>query len=188
MRATSETWQIAGRAVRVTHLDKLYWPEDGVTKGDMLRYYLHVAPMMLPYLLNRPVTLRIFHNGIHGPSFYRRDRPAHAPAWLRSVGYQPETTQETIQLPLIDDAAGLVWLANQGSIEFHVWISRLPDLTQPDQVLFDLDPGDQAKFADVLRAALYVREALERLGLQAYAKTSGGRGLHICLPHLPALS
>jgi bifunctional non-homologous end joining protein LigD len=170
------------RSVSVTSLDKTFWPEDGLTKGDMLGYYREVAPVMLPYLKDRPVTLRVFPDGIQGSSYYRRDLPDNAPAWLRSVDYRPETSEEVIQLPIIDDTAGLVWLANQGSVEFHPWASRLPDLAQPDQVIFDLDPGDEAGFADVLQAAVHLREALERLGLQSYAKTSGGRGLHVYLP------
>jgi bifunctional non-homologous end joining protein LigD len=137
---------------------------------------------MLHHLKDRPVTLRIFPEGIHGFSYYRRDLPETAPAWLRSADYQPETVGHVIQLPLIDDAAGLLWLANQGSIEMHTWASRTPDLSQPDQVVFDLDPGDEASFADVLRAALRLCEALERFGLQSYPKTSGGRGLHVYLP------
>jgi bifunctional non-homologous end joining protein LigD len=185
MNAPSKTWQVAGRSVPVSHLDKPFWPEDGLTKGDMLRYYLSVASVILPYFKDRPVTLRIFPDGIHGFSYYRRDLPDNAPAWLCSVDYQPETSKSVIQLPLIDDEAGLVWLANQGSIEFHLWGSRTLNLGQPDMAIFDLDPGDEASFADVLQAALRLRDALERLGLQGYPKTSGGRGLHVYLPLAP---
>jgi bifunctional non-homologous end joining protein LigD len=182
---TSDLWQIDGRALSVTNLNKTFWPEDGLTKRDMLRYYRDIAPIMLPYLKDRPVTLRVFPDGIEGFSYYRRDLPENAPAWLRSVDYKPETSAEVIQLPLIENTAGLVWLANQGSVEFHPWASGLPDLAQPDQVIFDLDPGEKASFADVLVAALRLREALEGLGLQGYAKTSGGRGLHVYLPLAP---
>jgi bifunctional non-homologous end joining protein LigD len=175
-------WQIDGRSVSVSNPNKTFWPEDGLTKGDMLRYYREVAPIMLPYLEDRPVTLRVFPDGIQGFSYYRRELPENAPTWLRSVDYKPETSEEVIQLPLIDDTAGLVWLANQGSVEFHPWASRLPNLAEPDQAIFDLDPGGKASFANVLLSALRLREALERLGLQGYAKTSGGRGLHVYLP------
>lgn len=175
-------WQIAGRSVDVTNVIKVFWPEDGLTKEDMLHYYEAMASVMLPYLKDRPVTLRAFPDGIHGFSYYRRDMPEEAPAWLRSVDYHPETSQRVIQLPLIDDAAGLVWLANQGSIEFHLWSSCLPHLAEPDQAIFDLDPGDEASFTDTLQAALRLRDALQRVGLQGYPKTSGGRGLHVYLP------
>ena len=185
MNMPTATWELASHSVSVAHLDKLYWPEDDVTKGDMLRYYRSMAPMLLPYLQDRPVTLRLFPDGIHGFSYYRREPPENGPDWLRSVSYRPRRSARIIQLPVIDDAAGLIWLANQGCIEFHPWASRLPDLAQPDQAIFDLDPGGEAAFADVLAAALRLREALSRLGLRGYAKTSGGRGLHVYLPLAP---
>lgn len=185
MKSPPETWQIGNHRVRVSHLAKLYWPEDGITKGDLLGYYRLVAPVMLPYLKDRPVTMHVFPGGIHGFSYYRRDRPQGAPRWLRSAVYQPETTEGITDLLLIDDAAGLIWLANRGSIEFHMWNSRVPDLSQPDLAVFDLDPGGEASFADVLRAALRLREALERRGLHGYPKTSGRRGLQVYLPLVP---
>jgi bifunctional non-homologous end joining protein LigD len=208
MNGTTETWKIARHSVTVTHLDKLYWPAsdqqrlettatkgveggEGITKGDLLRYYRDMAAVILPYLRNRPVTLRLYPDGVQGFSYYRRELPQNAPRWIRSASYRPRTSPRSgqptgvIQLPLIDDAAGLIWLANQGSIEFHVWGSRLDNLTQPDIAIFDLDPGDEAGFAEVTVAALHVRESLQRLGLRAYAKTSGGKGLHIYLPVVP---
>jgi bifunctional non-homologous end joining protein LigD len=178
-------WHLAGRALRLTHLDKPYWPEDGLTKGDLLAYDRDLAPVLLPYFADRPVTLRVFPEGIHGPSFYRRDVPDDAPPWLRHADYHAATADRVVQLPLIDDAAGLVWLANAGAIEFHLWSARLPDLAEPDQAIFDLDPGDQASFGDVLQAAVHLHAALEQVGLRGYAKTSGGRGLHVYLPLAP---
>lgn len=182
MRQVSQVWQSAGRSVVVSHLDKSFWPEDGLTKEDMLRYYQVIAPTMLPYFKDRPVTLRIFPDGIHGFSYYRRDAPENAPQWLRSVDYTPETAERVIQLPLVDDAAGLLWLANEGSIEFHLWGAHVPNLAEPDMAIIDLDPGDQASFGDVLQAALRLRDALGRRGLSGFPKTSGGRGLHVYLP------
>jgi len=181
----SETWRFGKRSINVSNLTKAFWPEDGYTKEDMLRYYRTVAPAMLPYLVDRPVTVRAFPDGIHGFSYYRRDLPENAPSWLRSVDYHPETAQSVTHLPLIDDVAGLVWLANQASIEFHLWGSRASNLAQPDMAIFDLDPGDKATFADVLQAALRLHDALERVGLRGYPKTSGGRGLHVYLPLAP---
>lgn len=162
--------------------EKLFWPEDGLTKTDMLRYYEQVAPALLAHCRGRPVTLHVFPDGISGTSFYRRDLPENAPTWMRSVDYQPETTGRTIQLPLIHSRAGLLWFAGEGSIEFHLWPCRRPRLDRPDQAIFDLDPGEGATFADVRRAALHLRGALEQLGLRSYPKTSGGRGLHVYLP------
>jgi bifunctional non-homologous end joining protein LigD len=171
--------------VPVSHLDKLYWPHDGLTKGDMLRYYRTMAPVMLSYLSRRPVTLRVFPDGIAGPSYYRRDLPNNAPEWLHSASYLPESTKRSIQVPLVDDAAGLLWFANAGAIEFHPWGSRVPNLNEPDLVFFDLDPGDRATFADVCRAATRVGDVLERQGFPGYPKTSGGRGLHVVVPLAP---
>ena len=166
-------------------MDKVYWPRDGLTKGDLLAYYRDMAPVMLPYFAGRPVTLRLFPEGIEGDSFYERDLPDRAPGWFRHVDYAVQSGERTIQLPLVDDAAGLVWLANEGCIELHLWSSRLPDLTEPDQAVFDLDPGDEATFADVLRTALVLRDALAHLGLGGYPKTSGRRGAHVHVPLAP---
>src|SRR4051812_43178535 len=159
-RTTSTTWSLDGRSVRVTNLAKVYWPEDGLTKGDLLAYYRDLAPTLLPYFKDRPVTLRTYPRGIRGPTYYRRERPDNAPDWVRGATYQTATDQHLIQTLLIDDAAGLVWAANAGSIELHIWGARLPDLAEPDLAVFDLDPGDEASFEDVLRAAGILHEAL----------------------------
>src|SRR5258708_33514267 len=183
--ADSTVWQVGEHTVEVSHLTKLYWPEAGVTKGDLLRYYLAIAAVALPLFLGRPVTMRVCPDGVLGPCFYQRARPEHAPAWLRSVAYRPKTTKAAphkVHLPVIDDAAGLIWLANAGSIEFHLWAARPPDLTRPDQAIFDLDPGETATFADACQVALRLREALVREGLHGYAKTSGGPGVHVYVP------
>lgn len=190
MAAAAENWDLDGRSVHVTHLDKPYWPQAGAgagagagfTKGDMLRYYAQVAPTLLPYLRERPVTVRVYPHGVRGRSYYQRARSPRAPAWLRSATYHPKTTGGAVRLLLVDDSAGLLWLANAGGIEFHLWGSHLPDLSVPDQAIFDLDPGDEAVFADVSRAALWLHDALERRRISGYAKTSGGRGLHVFVP------
>lgn len=182
MGSESETWDLGKHAVEVTRLERVYWPEDDLTKLDLLRYYRTMAPVLLPYCLDRPATLRVCPRGPGGPCFYRRDLPKTAPDWLRGIDYRPETTGEPIQLPLIDDAAGLIWFANMGTIEFHLWTTTAPELETPDQVVFDLDPGEDTSFADVLRAALLVRDELAALDLRGYAKTSGGSGMHVYVP------
>lgn len=182
MAGTTHIWILDGQRVRVSSLERLYWPQDGLTKGDLLTYYREVADILLPYLKDRPVTLRLFPRGVAARGYYRRNRPSRAPAWLRSVTYRTESERAALDALLVDDAAGLLWLANRGAIELHPWMSRLPNLDEPDQAVFDLDPGDQADFGLVLRAAWRLHEELERLGLRAYPKTSGGRGLHVYLP------
>jgi len=182
MTQLSENWQLHGIRVAITHPSKLYWPDNDLTKGDMLHYYRSMAPVMLPYFHNRPVTLRIFPRGIHDFSYYRRDLPEDAPDWLRYVDYRTETDPHVIQLPLVDDAAGLIWLANKASIEFHLWSAREPNLEEPDMVIFDLDPGEKATFSEALEAALRVHQALKDFGLRGFPKTSGVRGMHVYMP------
>src|SRR5829696_7695468 len=133
---------ISKHNVTVSSREKVYWPEENITKGDMLDYYTEVAPTLLPYLKDRPITLRVYPQGIRKFSYYRRDLPTGAPSWLRSVDYKPETSEEVIQLPLVDDVDGLIWLANQGGIEVHIWATCAPELKEPDLALIDLDPGD----------------------------------------------
>ena len=185
MASSATTWTLVGREVRVTSLERPYWPEDGLTKGDLLAYYRELAPVLLPYLTERPVTPVVYPRGIKGPKYYRRERPDTAPDWVRSAAYQTATDQHLVDVLLIDDEAGLIWLANTGAIELHLWGARLPDLAMPDMVVFDLDPGDEATFEDVLRAAVILHERLEGLGLRSYPKTSGGAGLHVFLPLAP---
>jgi bifunctional non-homologous end joining protein LigD len=182
---TATTWHLDDHDVAVSHLDKLYWPDDGLTKGDLLDYYRDLAPVMLPYFAGRPVTLRCFPEGIAAESFYQRDLPQRAPPWFRSVDYAVQSGARTIQLPLVDDAAGLVWLANEGCIELHLWSSRLPILSEPDQAVFDLDPGDDVTFDAVLLTALVLRDELARQRLRGYPKTSGRRGMHVHVPLAP---
>src|SRR5215471_6141907 len=180
LNTSVETWQLGSQAVQVSHLEKRYWPE--FTKGDMLHYYRQIAPVLLPYFKDRPVTLRVYPEGASGTSYYMRDCPARAPDWVRKAEYQPKTATHLVHLPLIDNVAGLIWFANEGAIEFHLWGSHLPDLTKPDQAIFDLDPGETASFNDLREAALRLHEKLEQGGVKGYLKNSGGHGLHIFVP------
>lgn len=175
-------WKIDNREVRVTHLDELQWPDDGLTKRDLLEYYQAIAPVMLPHFKDRPVTLQMFYDGIGKRGIYRREAPKSAPDWLREAPYTTATDGHTIQVPLIDDTAGLIWFANAGAIEFHLWSSHLPKLDEPDRIVIDLDPGDEANFAMVLDAAIALNEAFITLGLESFPKTSGKRGIHVYLP------
>ncbi|MGO8950042.1 MAG: non-homologous end-joining DNA ligase [Ktedonobacterales bacterium] len=182
MNASSDTWQLGNHTVKVSHLEKVYWSEVRFTKGDMLRYYRQIAPVALPYFKDRPVTLRMFPDGVSGESYYLRDCPDSAPDWLRRIEYHAKTVTHPVPLPLIDNVAGLIWFANQGSIEFHLWSARVPNLTEPDQAIFDLDTGDTTSFDAVRQAALRLHDALEQAGVKSCPKTSGGHGLHIYVP------
>jgi len=185
MNAPSETWQLGDQSVQVTHLERAYWPQAAITKGDLLGYYRQIAPVMLPHLKDRPVTLRVYPQGVEGASYYLRDCPEQAPDWLRRVQYQPKTVSHPVPLPLIDTTADLLWFANQGAIEFHLWGSHTPDLSQPDLAIFDLDPGEAASFDAVREAALRLHDALAQAGVRGYPKTSGGDGLHVFVPLAP---
>jgi bifunctional non-homologous end joining protein LigD len=185
-KQSPETWELNGRKIEITSLDRRYWPDDDLTKGDLLDYYRLIAPVMLPYLRDRPLTLRVYPRGIDGPGHWRRELIDSAPDWLRSVTYQPGSRTEKIEVPLIDDEAGLIWYADHAAIEFHQWLSTADQLERPDWAVFDLDPGEGVDFAQVLEAALSVRDELASANLTSFAKTSGGVGLHVFVPLEPA--
>lgn len=183
--AAREVWKLAGREVGVKNLNKVFWPDCGYTKGDLLRYYRRLAPLLLPYLRGRPLTLVMCPDGIAAGCYYRRKLPGHAPDWMPRVYYNPKTKSGRVPLILAEDEAQLIWLANQAAVEFHVWSSTTADLAHPTWLVLDLDPGEETSFATVLQAVLLVKEELASLGLQGWPKTSGGRGLHVWLPLEP---
>ena len=188
MSTASEVWQVDNHAIRVSRPEKPFWPAADFTKRDMLRYYLRIAPIALPHFRDRPVTLRVFPEGTEGTSYYQRERPDYGPEWLPGTIYRPQTNaagnsaSHTIKLPLIQDAASMIWLANSGCVEFHLWSARVPHLDLPDQAIFDLDPGESVAFGKVLEASLRLREHLEGMAITSYAKTSGGQGIHVYAP------
>lgn len=161
--------------VAITHPEKVMFPESGITKGELASYYERVAPVMLPHLAGRPVTMERFHRGIGAPGFYQKN-VAEGPAWLERVAVPK--AGGVVNYPVVRDARGLMWLANQNCITPHVWTSRVPDLFHPDLCMFDLDPLDDDPQA--LRAAvLLVRDALAELGITSWVKTSGSKGFHV---------
>ncbi|MCC6243172.1 MAG: DNA ligase D [Gemmatimonadaceae bacterium] len=172
------------KVVTLTNLKKVYWPEQGYTKGDMVEYYRTIAPFMLPYLRGRPAVLTRFPDGIDGKSFYQKDVPDGAPSWLRTVPIWSEDTQREIQYIVCDDVETLLYIANSGSIPIHMWASRVDTLEQPDWCVVDLDPKD-APFSDVIRTALALHALCESIGLPNFVKTTGKTGLHILLPLPP---
>jgi bifunctional non-homologous end joining protein LigD len=167
----------------ISHPEKVLFPDSGITKGDLCAYYQAIAPVMLPHVRGRPVTMERYPAGIDKKGFIQKDVAKGFPAWLERVEVPKRNGKESgaVHYPLANDERSLVWLANQNSITPHVWISRVPDLYRPDLCLFDLDPpGDDPK---ALRAAaLAVRELLAELGLPCFVKTSGSKGFHIAVP------
>ena len=164
---------------RLTHPDKVLFPSDGITKGDLAAYYDAIAPMLLPHLRGRPVTMERFPSGIGQKGFVQKDVSKGFPAWLDRV--EAPKKGGVVHYPLIEDRGGLAWLANQNCITPHVWTSRAPRLYQPDLCVFDLDPSADEPRA-LQRAALGVRDVLAEAGLRSWVKTSGSKGFHVVAP------
>ena len=175
----SDAFVVEGRRLRLTHLDKPMWPADGLTKRDLIAHYIRVAPVLLPYLRDRPLSMQVFPDGIEGKSFWRKDKPAHAPAWIQSWRYRGEKTKEYI---VVNELATLVWVANAASIDLHPWHSRIDAPHQPDWAVFDLDPAEGASFESVVTIARLVGVALDHYGLRSVIKTTGQTGLQIYVP------
>lgn len=163
----------------ISHPEKVLFPDDGITKGELADYYEMVAPVMLPHIVGRPVTMERFHRGIGEKGFFQKNVVKGFPAWLERV--EVGKKDGVVHHPVVRDVRGLLWLSNQNCITAHVWTSRAPNVECPDICIIDLDPGDDD--AQRLRAAaLLVRDALAELGLTSWVKTSGSKGYHIAVP------
>jgi bifunctional non-homologous end joining protein LigD len=172
-----------GRRVRLSNLDKVFWPEEGYTKGDLIAYYWNAAEVILPYLAERPLTMKRMPDGIEGPYFYEKSAPSHTPAWMPRCLVQSEG--KDIDYLMVEDRAALLYVANLGCIEFHPLHSRCGHIEVPDYLFFDLDPFEPATFEDVLAVARHVKVVLDRLGLPGYPKISGATGMQIYVPLVP---
>ena len=172
---------VSARHISFSNLKKIYWPADKYTKGDLVEYYRAIWPWMSVYLLNRPLVMTRFPDGIDGKSFYQKDAPEFAPDWIRTYPIWSEDTQRDISYFVCDDIDALLYVANLGSIPMHIWNSRVGSLELPDWCVIDLDPKD-APFSDVIRTAIAMHTLCESIGLPNYVKTTGKTGLHILLP------
>jgi bifunctional non-homologous end joining protein LigD len=162
--------------IAITHPEKVMFPDDGITKGELAAYYELVAPAMLLHMKGRPVTLERFHRGIGEKGFFQKNVAKGAPAWLERVAVPKK--DGVVNYPVVRDTRGIMWLTNQNCITPHVWTSRVPDLFHPDLCIFDLDPLEEN--ADALRSAtLLLRDALAELGVTSWVKTSGSKGFHV---------
>lgn len=178
---------IDGRKVRLTNLDKVFWPE-GYTKADLIKYYVDMAPVLLPYLKDRLFVMSRYPDGISGETFYQKDCPDYAPEWIETLPLHSPDTDKVVNYIVCKDAATLAWLANQACIELHIWLARKNKLNNPDIAVFDLDPFPPATFNDVLEVAMLVKEALVQFNLKGFPKTSGATGMHIFVPLEPVLT
>jgi len=174
-----------GREVRVTNLDKPIFGEDSYTKGDLIAWYYNVAPMLLPYLSDRPIVMQRVPDGIYGEAFYEKQAPKGAPEWVRTVPVPSDAGRKNVDFVIADSVASLVWLAQIASVECHAWTSRWPRLDEPDYAVIDLDPFEPITYDDVRAVGRLVHTVLERLGLLGFPKTSGGAGLQIFIPLRP---
>jgi len=173
--------QLDGRLVRLTNLRKLFWPAIGVTKGDLLRYYLAVAPVLLPHLLDRAMVMKRYPDGAEGKFFFMKRAPSPRPDWLHTCRIK-HSSGNIIDFPVIQDLASLLWVVNLGCIDLNPWYARCDDVHRPDYLHFDLDPVQGTPLKKVLQTALYLREALQKLKISSLVKTTGSRGLHVYVP------
>jgi bifunctional non-homologous end joining protein LigD len=169
------------RDVAFTNLDKVFWPEEGYTKGDLIEYHRALAPWMLRYLRDRPLVMTRYPDGIHGKSFFQKDAPPYAPDWVRTVTVWSEGSERELSYFVAEDVESLLYVINLGTIPLHVWSSRVASLASPDWCILDLDPKE-APFTDVVEIALLIRDLCRDIGLPSFPKTSGSSGIHVLIP------
>jgi len=181
--------KVGSRTLSLSNLDKVLWPKDGYTKGDLIEYYERVAPYALPHLKGRPLTLQRYPNGIDAQAFFEKQIPRGTPDWAgRVTVLTPGGSRSQVTFVVCNDAPTLVYLANLATIVLHVWTSRMPALEEPDFVIFDLDPGEKCTLKTLASVALAIRELLGEIGLRPLVKTTGGYGVHVVVPLGPGYS
>jgi bifunctional non-homologous end joining protein LigD len=175
--------EVGDRELSVSNLDKVLFPESGFTKGELIDYYVHIAPVMLPHLQDRPLTMKRYPDGVSKKFFYEKHVPSHAPDWVRTVEVPTADGDDTVEYSVVCDIPMLVWAANLGTIEFHVplWhVGRRRKLpAPPDHIVFDLDPGEGTSIVECCEVALLVEKLLKDKGLESRVKTSGSKGLQV---------
>lgn len=175
---------IEEKNLELSNLDKVYYPKINLTKGEVLDYYIKIAPYILPHIKNRPFSMLNFPDGVEGKNFYRKQCPADAPEWLQTIKI-PSETKGDINWCMVNDLASLIWMANRSCIEMHTWFSRAEDLKKPDIAVMDLDPSGNAGFKEAVIAAKGYHILLDELKITAFPKTSGATGIHIVIPIEP---
>jgi len=173
--------RVGGRTVTLTNLRKPFWPEEGLTKRDLLQYYFDVAPVLLLHLRDRAMVMKRYPNGAAGPFFFMKRAPSPRPDWIETCSIE-HASGSVIDFPMVQDVASLLWLVNLGCIDLNQWYARCDDTDRPDYLHFDLDPVKGADFEQVRQTALVVREALDGLKMASYPKTTGSRGIHVYVP------
>jgi bifunctional non-homologous end joining protein LigD len=179
--AGDHTLTVQGKSVRLTNLDKQFWPERGITKGDLIQYYADVAPVLLPHIRDRAMVMKRYPHGAAGEFFFMKRAPSPRPPWIRTCAIDHESGN-VIDFPVIDDLPSLLWVINLGCIDLNQWYARCDDVDRPDYVHFDLDPGEGTTWKAVLETAQIVGDALKTLEMPSHVKTTGSRGLHVYVP------
>jgi len=187
-KRTTHTAKVGSRELTFSNLDKVLFPRDGYTKGDLIAYYLSVAKWLIPHVKDRPLTLQRYPDGITGQSFFEKQAPKYTPDWIKTIATSAEQGSRKIAYIVCNDEATLAWCANLAAITLHVWYSHKPTLEYPDYALFDLDPGEKCPVKTLATVALEFREVLNEIGLKPLVKTTGGSGLHVVIPLKPQYS
>jgi len=173
--------EIGGRRVKLTNLRKPFWPELGITKGDLLRYYLRISPVLLPHLIDRAMVMKRYPNGAAGEYFFQKRAPVPRPDWIEICRIK-HSSGNIIDFPIVRDLATLLWVINLGCIDLNPWYARCDDVNRPDYLHFDLDPVPPAGFGKVLETAKILHRALDALGMPNVVKTTGSKGMHVYVP------
>ena len=173
---------VLGHEVQLTHLDKAMFPATGFTKGHLINYYARIAPFVLPHLKQRPLTLKMYLQGIRGRAEYVKNAPSFTPKWIKRFAVPRRGGTGKIEYVLINDLPSLMWASNMNNVELHVFLAKAPKIEQPTMMVFDLDPGEPAGIRECAQVALMLKEALDAVGLQSLLKRSGGKGLHVVVP------
>ena len=174
--------------VEFTNLDKILYPSLNITKGQIIKYYIQMAPKMLDILANRPIVLTRFPNGVDQEGFYEKDAPKGTPSWVKTIRKYSETAKRELNYILCDDLDTLIWLANLAALEIHMTLSQADSFEDPDLVVFDLDPKPPAGYQEVAEVASLIKEKLDSLGLKSFVKTSGKKGIHVLFPIIKSYS
>jgi len=174
--------EVEGRQIKLSNLDKVLYPKAGFTKGQVIDYYVRIAPVLLPHLADRALTLKRYPNGVEGMFFYEKNCPTYRPSWMKTAKVWSEGNNRFMHYCVVADLPTLVWLANLADLELHTSLSRAPETNRPTVIAFDLDPGAPANIVQCCQVGLWVRDIFEQFGLQAFAKTSGSKGLQVYVP------
>ena len=182
MAKTTSEVDVQGRRLKLSNLDKVLYPKTGFTKGQLIDYYVRIAPVLLPHLHNRPLTMKRYPEGVEGQFFYEKNCPKHRPDWVQTAPVWSEGNNRWMHYCLVQDMATLVWAANLADIELHTSLSLAKDVLQPSFIVFDLDPGPPANIVQCCRVGMWVRGIFGHFGLESFAKTSGSKGLQVYVP------